>query len=202
LLGPLEAELAGKLPGTFFLIVDVAAARAPSAQHAQIRKALFDWMLAKGAALDPEEQSGPDGNCDITETPAGVPFEVTLHRDADCESGLFIMQNAPGDRENLQRDRIRTALTRKCPKLLQAKEEGRVSVLILESDDVALANRSAIAKATVAELSARDDAPDMVIWARTSTSPWKAWLLKDGAELHPNVPTAGPYVLDPTCGTA
>lgn len=198
LLGPLEAELAGKLPGVFFLIVDVAAARAPSAQHAQIRGALSEWILAKGAALDPDEQSGPDGNCDITETPPGVPFEVTLHRDADYDSRLFIMQNVPGDRDSLQRDRIRTALTRKCPKLLQATKEGRVSVLILESDDVALANRRAIAKATVAELSARDDAPDMVVWARTSTRPWKAWLLKDGAELYPNVPTAGPYVLEPT----
>jgi len=201
LLGPLEAELAGKLPGAFFLIVDVAAARAPGTQHAQIRRVLSEWILAKGAALDSEEQSGPDGNCDISETPPGVPFEVTLHRDADYDSRLFIMQNLSGDLERLQRDRIRTALARKCPKLLQATKEGRVSVLILESDDVALANRRAITKAIVAELSARDDTPDMVIWARTSTRPWKAWLLKDGAELHPNVPTAGPYVLDPTCGT-
>lgn len=197
LLGPLEAELADKLPGAFLLIVDVGAAKAPSTQHAEIRKILAEWVLAKGAGLESEEQSGPDGKCDITEKPAGVPFEVTLHRDADYDSRLFIIQNLPGDRESLQRDRIRTALARKCPKLLQSTKDGRVSIPVLESDDVALANRRSIANATIAELSARDDAPDIVVWARTSTNPWKAWLLKDGVTTHPNVSTAGPYVLDP-----
>jgi hypothetical protein len=197
LLAPLESELAGKLPGAFFLIVDVGAVKAPSTEHAEIRRILAEWVLAKGADLEPEEQSGPDGKCDITERPTGVPFEVTLHRDADYDSRLFIVQNVVGDLQSLQRDRIRTALARKCPKLLQASKDGRGSILVLESDDVALANRRAIANATVAELSARDDAPDIVIWARTSTIPWKAWVLKDGAKTHPNVSTAGPYVLGP-----
>src|SRR5918995_4301113 len=91
LLGPLETELAGKLPGAFFLIVDVGAAKAPGTEHANIRKSLADWILATGASLEPEEQTGADGKCDITEKPAGVPFEVTLHRDADYDSRLFIM---------------------------------------------------------------------------------------------------------------
>ena len=185
LLAPLESELAGKLPGAFFLIVDVGAAKAPNTEHAEIRRILAEWVLAKGAELEPEEQSGPDGNCDITERPSGVPFEVTLYRDADCDSRLFIIQNLVGDLQSLQRDRIRTAL------------DGRVSILVLESDDVALANRRAIASATVAELSSRNDAPDIVIWARTSTNPWKAWVLKDGTKTHPDVSAAGPYALGP-----
>ena len=197
LLAPLESELAGKLPGAFFLIVDVGAAKAPNTEHAEIRRILAEWVLAKGAELEPEEQSGPDGNCDITERPSGVPFEVTLYRDADCDSRLYIIQNLVGDLQSLQRDRIRTALARKCPKLSQASKDGRVSILVLESDDVALANRRAIASATVAELSSRNDAPDIVIWARTSTNPWKAWVLKDGAKTHPDVSAAGPYVLGP-----
>ena len=197
LLAPLETELAGKLPGAFFLIVDVGAAKALSTEHPEIRRLLAEWILAKSAGLEPEEQSDPDGKCDITEKPIGVPFEVTLHRDADYDSRLFIIQNLAGDRDSLQRDRIRTALARKCPKLLQASKGGRVSILILESDDVALANRRAIANATVVELSARDDAPDIVIWVRTSTNPWKAWFLKDGDKTYPNVSTAGPHVLDP-----
>ncbi len=195
LLAPLESELAGKLPGTFFLIVDVGAANTPSTQHAEIRRILAEWVLAKGTTLDPEERSGPEGTCDITEKPTGVPFEVTLHCDADYDSRLFIIQNLVGDLQSLQRDRIRTALARKCPKLRPASENGHVSILVLESDDVALANRRAIANATIAELSERDDAPDILIWARTSTDPWKAWVLKDGARKHPNVSPAGPYVL-------
>jgi hypothetical protein len=196
LLGPLEAELNGKVPGAFFLIVDVGAAKAPSVQYDEIRRALAEWILAKGAGLDAEERSGPDGNCDLTDTPSGVPFQVTLHRDADYDSRLFIMQSLSGDRESLQRERIRTALARKCPKLLEASKDGRVSILILESDDVALASLRSVANPTIMELSERDDAPNIVIWARTSTRPWKAWLLKDGAEMHPDVSAAGPHVLD------
>lgn len=202
LLEPLEAELTGKLPGAFFLIVDVGAARAPSASHAEVRRALSEWILSNGAALDPEEQTGRQGNCEITATPLGVPFEVTLHRDSNYDSRLFIMQNLTGNRQSLRRDRIREALTRKCPKLLDAQREGRVSVLVLESDDIALANRVAIAEIIVTELAARGDAPDVVIWARTSTQPWKAWLIKEGPDVHPHIRDAGPFVLDPSCGVA
>jgi hypothetical protein len=91
LLEPLEAELAGKLPGAFFLSVDVGAAKAHSTEHAGIRKTLADWILAKGAGLEAEEESGPDSRCDITEKPAGVPFEVTLHRDAHYDSWLSLI---------------------------------------------------------------------------------------------------------------
>jgi len=196
LLEPLEAELAGKVPRAFFLSVDVGAVKAPSTEHTEIRKALAVWILAKGAGLEAEEESGPDARCEIIEKPTGVPFEVTLHRDADYDSRLFIMQSLSGDRESLQRDRIRTALARKCPKLLGTQRDGRVSVLVLESDDIALANRRAITSATITELATRKDAPDIVIWARTSTIPWKAWFLKDGDKTYPNLSMAGPHVLD------
>lgn len=195
LLGPLEAELAGKLPGAFFLVAEVGAARAPAAQHAEIRRNLAEWILSKGADLDAEEETGQRGNCDITEKPSGVPFEVTLHRDSDYDSRLFVMQKQSGDREELQRDRIRTAMARKCPKLFEASNDGRISVLVLESDDVALANLDAIACLTRSEFSTRNDAPGIVIWARTGTDPWKAWVFKDGDTMHPNVPMAGPHVL-------
>jgi len=189
LLGPLEEELAGRLPGAFFLIVDVGVAKAPAQQHAEIRRALAEWILANGGALDPEEKTGPGGNCDIAATPIGVPFEVTLHRDCDYESRLLIMQRFVGDGEALRRERIAEALGRKCPKLQEAQNNGCVSVLILESDDIALANRVAAAAATVAELAARDDVPDIVVWARTSTQPWKASFIKDGSA-YPDIRSA------------
>jgi hypothetical protein len=46
-------------------IVDVGAAKAPSTQHAEIWRNLAEWIFAKGAGLESEEQSGPDGKCDI-----------------------------------------------------------------------------------------------------------------------------------------
>lgn len=194
-LGPLETELAGKLPGIFFLFVNVEAAKTPGTEHANIRKHLANWILATAGRLEPEEQTGPGGKCDISEKPTGVPFEVTLHRDTGYDSRLFIIQNLSGDRKDLLHDRIRTALVRKCPKLLQACKEGRVSILVLETNDIALANWCAIANATLKELSMRSDTPDIVIWARTSTNPWQARILKDGDRIHPNVYNAGPHVL-------
>ncbi len=202
LLGPLETELAGQLPGAFFLVVDVGAAWAPSAIHAGVRKALAKWILANAGELDPEEKTGPSGKCDITATPPGVPFKVTLHRDCDYESRLFIIQGLLGDLQNLRRERIAEALARKCPKLQAARNDGCVSVLILESNDVALANRSVVAEATVAVLAQRNDAPDVVIWARTSTIPWKCSFIKDGQKLYTDIDAGILFDLNPTSGAA
>ena len=196
LLEPLETELAGLLSGAFFLVVDVGAARVPAAQHVEVRRALAEWILANGDALDAEETTGPYGNCEITTTPPGVPFEVMLHRDCNYESRLFTGQRLVGDRQSLRRERIAKALARKSPKLLAARDDGCISVLILESDDVALANRFVIAEATVAELTTRDDVPDIIIWARTSTEPWKGSFIKDGSELYPDISSARLFELN------
>src|SRR5258706_2380927 len=40
LLGPLEIELAGRVPGEFWLVADVCAAKAPSTEHGRIRSLL------------------------------------------------------------------------------------------------------------------------------------------------------------------
>jgi len=194
LLEPLEGDLAGKLPGAFFLIVDVGLAKAPAGQQAAVRQALAKWILETGGTLDPDETTR-NGNCETTATPPGVPFEVTLRRDCDYESRLFIMQNAVGDRRVLRRQRIGEALLRKGPKLAAAKAEGSVSVLILESDDIALANRVVVAEAAVAELTACDSPPDIVIWARTSTRPWKCSFIKDGPT-YPDIASAKLLVLE------
>ncbi len=77
-----------------------------------------------------------------------------------------------------------------------------MSVLILESDDVALANRVVVAEATVVELARRRDAPDVVVWARTSTNPWKCSFIKDGERLYPDIDAGILFDLDSTSGAA
>ena len=190
LLEPLEAELNGKLPGAYFFIVDVGAARARPADQEQVRAALAAWILAHAGALDPEERTGPTGNCDISTTPAGVPFQVTLHRDCDYGSQLFVMQGLHGNRQQERRDSVRRSLANKCPKLHAARGAGCESVLVLESDDISLANRVVVAESVVAELATRADSPDFVVWARTSTHPWKGFVIKEGARLYPDVDRA------------
>lgn len=195
LLEPLEVELAGKLPGVFFLSVDAGAINVPTKQHGAARRSLTDWILAASVLLEAEEKVGADGNCDITATPPGVPFDVTLHRDCDYGSELLIMQNLIGDRRVLRRERVQEALARKCPKLSVAKTDEAVSVLILESDDGALANRVTVSQAVIAELAERNDSPDIVIWVRTSTRPWRAVFIKDGA-IDPDIHSARLFDLD------
>lgn len=187
LLGPLEGELAAKLPGVYFLIVGVGEARVPAADQAKVRAAVAAWIQDNAAALESEERVGPRGNCELTATPKDVPFELTLHRDCDYDSGLFIMQGLNGDRQQLRRDAISRSLENKCPKLKAAQDAGSVSVLILESDDVSLANRVVVAEAAAAELAKRNDQPDVVVWVRTSTRPWKAAMIKDGRKMYPDI---------------
>lgn len=187
LLGSLESQLAGKLPGVFFLIVGVGQARVRSADQPTVRASLTAWILEKAATLEPAERVGPHGTCEVTATPDGVPFEVTLHRDCDYDSGLFIIQSLTGDRQQLRREAIARSLNNKCPKLKVARDDGCTSVLILESDDISLANRVVIAESAATELARRTDQPDIVVWARTSTRPWKGALIKDGERLYPDV---------------
>lgn len=187
LLGPLEHELGPRLPGWFFLIVGVGEARVPRNRHDAVRDAVAAWIISNATSLDPEERTGPRGHCEVTAVPDGVPFEVTLRRDSDYDAGLLIMQRLDGDRRDQRRAAIARSLGNKCPKLAAAHDEGCISVLVLESDDVTLANRVAVAEAVVAELASRTDTPDIVVWARTSTHPWKSALLKDGDAVYPDV---------------
>ncbi len=195
LLEPLENELRGRLPGVFFLTVAVGAANSPTAQQEPVRAALAAWILEKAASLEPEERVGPNGNCAVAATPPGVPFEVTLARESACDSRLFAFQGLVGDRRTLRAESIARSLSNKCPKLQAAARDGCISVLILESDDVSLANQAAVSETTAAELGKRNDEPDIVVWARTSTNPWKGALIKDGSNVYPAVDTR-PFVLD------
>ena len=202
LFRPLESELVERLPGAFFLTGDAQETRVPTEQHTPIRQALSAWMVEIAASLEPEDEVGPSGNCELTDNPPGVPFQVTLHRDSRRGSKLLVMQTRPSDLTDLRRKRIREAMNRKCPKLLQEKLGGRTSILVLESNDVTLANRRAVTEAVVAELRTRSDAPDIVFVARTGIRPWNAWLIKEGSSISPGIAGCGPFIVDSTCGTA
>jgi len=124
---------------------------------------------------------------------AWCTFAVTLHRDCDYGSELSVSPAFVGDLEDDRCKRISEALNKKCPKLMAARNEliarsneKCISVLILESDDPSLANYQFVAEATVAELAGRNDVPDLVVWARTSSSRWRGWFIKDGLKLYPD----------------
>jgi hypothetical protein len=90
-------------------------------------------------------------------TPNSVPFEVALSRDLGGGSGLLILQGFGDNVAELRLERIRQALDRKCPKLYAEQQGGRVSVLVLESDDMPFIQHSKIAEAVVEALALRTD---------------------------------------------
>ena len=87
----------------------------------------------------------------------------------------------PGDQESARRQRINTALAKKLPKLGAAKAEYNAeSVLVLESDDIALANAFVIRDAVRLELEQYPDAPDTIYFVETDRGlAWQLWVIRE-----------------------
>lgn len=73
---------------------------------------------------------------------------------------------------------------------------GEFSVLVLESDDLALANCSLVASAVLDELKTRDDVPDQIYLVETEAEPWAVWTIKSGSRVFPDVPNSDPLYVD------
>src|SRR5262245_5069458 len=162
---PLEAALSGRVPGRFLLSVDVGSVQGLRVKdRSRLQSAIAAWVLQNASGLDGELESEGEGVNTITARPVDVPFDVTLSRSRKSGSLLHVARHAPPSLEQERLSRIRTALDRKCPKLHAVKvAEGRTSVLVLESNDIALANRCDIADALDTALAARgSDAPDEI----------------------------------------
>ena len=69
LLAPLETELEGRLPGFYFLFVDVGEAKVPVSQHGAIRTAVTDWIL---------------GHCETLKEQEGIRGDTSPRRSATC----------------------------------------------------------------------------------------------------------------------
>jgi hypothetical protein len=124
--------------------------------------------------------------CVVAGMPEGVPFSVTLHCSGKTSSQLLVSRAVPDDLEALRLQRLREALGRKCPKLSVHKADGRETVLVLESNDIALGNNSVIAKAFVQALGERTDPPDRVFLVETEGRPWYLWTLKEVEDVYPS----------------
>ena len=80
-------------------------------------------------------------------------------------------------------------LEKKSPKLHEAAaSSGYTSVLILESNDIALSNVFEVAQAFKTAAAGYSRLPDMVFLVETDASPLAVWTLKDGDRLLPNEP--------------
>jgi hypothetical protein len=195
LLGPIKSKLEGQLPlpGHYVLSTAIGAVKGAK-QSKLIRERIIEWIEEKAPLL---KIGSPDVAPEhyIREKPTGVPFEVTLcrwpGRDGKFSLGLF----APEALEDMREKRISKALEEKCPKLCKAKGSNRISILLLESDDISLANPFLISRALVKEIASRPDVPDEIYLVETEIKPWLVSVLKEVATLFSYGNNLGPYEL-------
>ncbi len=109
-----------------------------------------------------------------------LPIEMQVHLRHRSGSGIVLYSDIEGDPETLRVERFRRAFDDKCPKLAAWASGGRRSLLVLESDDIQHANFSVNFDAVKCVLAERGDQPYIIVYVETDTSPWNAWVFKDG----------------------
>ena len=90
-----------------------------------------------------------------------------------------------GEREARRTDRLREALRRKCRKLQRCKDDGARTVLVLESDDIALTNHVLVGECLAALLPERTDLPDEIYLVETEVKSWAVRCMKLDTESWP-----------------
>jgi len=183
-VGALRSRLEGSLPrpGHFVISFEpgVAAGHKPRTKTIE---ALAEWVRSRAPSLElGSPQTAPHHW--LRERPEGLPFEITLTRWPRMDGELHFSDFVPDDLEGRRRYRIRSALESKLPKLSAATLEGATSILVLESDDIALASAWSISYAFAAEMERLQDAvPDSVWLVEADSEPWQLWELKRGREV-------------------
>lgn len=95
-----------------------------------IRKHLEDWIIDESPRL-------PDGQ-QVVEGVEGVPFPLHVRKASSQRPGISIARFQPND--DTLPTRIRKQLDRKAKKLARYRNQGKTTVLLIESDDIALMN--------------------------------------------------------------
>lgn len=127
--GGLEQELPSNTP---FRLTITLEYHAVSRGHnwAAIRQALKDWITNEAPRL----ADGPD----VLDGIPGVPFRLHVTKASDRHPGVSFARWEPDD--DTLSDRIRAQFDRKASKLATYAGPGTTTVLVVETDDIALMN--------------------------------------------------------------
>jgi hypothetical protein len=171
----LEQELVGKLPNHsawFMLIVPSKAFDGLSTDKAiRIRENIAGWIMRVAPTLKLPVR----GIAHLTENVDSVPFAVTLQAipgTQDFWGKLRIARLAPPDLDTLRLNEVGNTLTRKLPKLKAWSEEGVKTVLVLETEDIALADHHEVLEGLKHHLPLHGYFPDYVFFVYAIGSPW------------------------------
>ncbi len=203
LVGPVKKALSGKLPGPGFCTMIFPRDRKLVVKKTSLKKcqqSLEVWVRENALHLYRRVQERIGGESvvphkyyrdSITGKPSGFSYAIKLScrftgPPSAQESGrLGAGRWAPGNKEleDLRAHRLGRALFQKIPKLWRCKSEGARTVLVLESDDIALTEPSLVGDALIGlqeEFAAELPFPDEIYFVDTALSegPWWVWLMK------------------------
>lgn len=180
LLGAVEIALTGVLPGRFRLAMPVGAASKRPLDMRGAQTEIVQWVLETS-------QTMADEQVEVLRS-RFLECDVHLQKAHSRESRLIVLRawdSTDGDKRRAER--IRRALEAKIPKLLSdAQKTTSESLLVLESDDIALSNVFEVAAAFKAACEGLLSLPDLVFLAETDAGVPHVWVLKDGAVMLPH----------------
>jgi hypothetical protein len=102
-----------------------------------IHEALKTWLITDALQLE-------DGKHIVDHIP-GVPFRLRVVKSSTRPAGLFFSRYDPND--DTLSERARQLLARKAEKLLRYQSTGKTTVLLVESDDIALMDEAKMLEA-------------------------------------------------------
>ena len=182
-------------PGYYWLLVPCDAKLPSGKARGKVLDSLGDW-IETAPRMPGEVQVSPhladlQVRCRVT-----LGCEVELKRWPNArvqgrEPGrLDVVRSVPPELEERSRQRLETAISRKCPKLEKARQAWGVrTVLVLESDDMALTHPPDVADRVAGIAASRNDAPDEIFLVASGTDPWWVWSVESGGNHWSNVET-------------
>lgn len=196
-LGPLKNELAGKLPAPGHYRLSVHVNVIPTGvKWDDVRLSIRRWCQKVAPTLEIGDSFTAHRHF-VREMPQGVPFKVTLSRRPGQNGQFKIDRFSPEDLKSQSIEVIRQALVSRGTKVAKDRNDGSRTILILESNDIILADYSDIGQAFVSAINEFKSMQllDEVYLVETEAAPWDVYCLKFGDTLFPNVAISKePYV--------
>jgi hypothetical protein len=142
LLSPLENELDNKLPtpGHYQLVIDMDVIPALNRSNgSKIYQSIKDWCIKIAPTLSMGGTHSDKKHFSRDRIP-GVPFKITLYKWPRRDGEFRIARFSPEQIEEKRKEVFKQALCSRGEKVINYKKEGYYTILVLESNDRALAN--------------------------------------------------------------
>jgi hypothetical protein len=197
LLAPIVEALKGRIgiAGTFELAVAPRAVEGTK-EAAAAREQLVAWIRQAASSLVVGSPATAPAHRLVGEPP-DTPFPLVLYRWRGPDGGrLRYVRARPDDLELLRLARARRLLEAKLPKLEVARDGRRLTVLVVESNDLSLANIKLVAAALGRAVGGIAlPLPDMVMLVETDVACGHGWIVKDGDAWYPDTSNSGPHLI-------